>query len=173
MARKKRKTDYKGYALIFTMMLIFWLLLSLSYDWQHIIIGVLLSLLMVLMWGKLALNEDAPHTGFTAKQFFLVVYYVLYLLVDIVRANISVAMIVLNPKLPISPGLVIMKNELKKDLPRVFFANSITLTPGTITVDLEGDLLIVHAFTRNTATGVQDWFLYDLMKKIEGGGADD
>lgn len=173
MARKAKKTDYKGYALIFTMMLVFWLLLSLSYDWQHLIIGVLLSLLMVSLWGKLAIREDAPHTGFTLRQVWLFTIYVLYLLMDIVRANISVAIIVLNPKLPISPGLVIMKNELKKDLPRVFFANSITLTPGTITVDLEGDLLIVHAFTRKTATGVQDWFLYDLMKKIEGGDNDD
>lgn len=173
MARKERKTDYKGYALIFTIMLIFWLLISLSYDWQHIIIGVLLSILMVAMWGKLAIREDAPHTGFTIRQVILVTYYFLYLLVDIVRANISVAVIVLHPKLPISPGLVIMKNELKRDLPRAVFANSITLTPGTVTVDLEGDLLIVHAFTRKTATEVRDWFLYDLMKKIEGGDEDD
>jgi multicomponent Na+:H+ antiporter subunit E len=75
---------------------------------------------------------------------------------------------VLNPKLPISPGLVIMRNELKKDLSRVLYANSITLTPGTITVDLEGDLHIVHAFTRGAGIDVQDWYLFDIMKKIEG-----
>ncbi len=173
MAGSRKKADVKGLALMFIVLLVFWLLLSLSYDWQHMIIGVLLSILLVAFWNKIALREDAPHTGFTLKQVWLVTYYLLYLVVDVIKANISVAIIVLSPKLPISPGLVIMKNELKKDLPRVFFANSITLTPGTITVDLEGDLLIVHAFTRGTAVGVQEWFLYDLMRKIEGDDSND
>lgn len=173
MAGNAKKRDTKGLLLMFVVMLAFWLLISLSYDWQHIITGVILSLMLVAFWDKLALREDAPHTGFTPRQVWLVITYLLYLVKDIIVANINVAIIVLSPKLPISPGLVIMKNELKKDLPRAFFANSITLTPGTITVDLEGDLLIVHAFTRGTAVGVQEWFLYDLMRKIEGDDNDD
>ncbi len=155
---------------MFVIMLSFWLLISASVDWQHIITGVILSIILVFFWNLMAIREDGQHTGFSLRQVGYVIHYCLYLLFDIIKANIKVAYIVLHPKLPISPGLVIMKNELKKDLPRVFFANSITLTPGTITVDLEGDLIIVHAFTRRTAVEVQEWFLYRLMQKIEGDG---
>ncbi len=170
---KEKKRDYKGMLLMFLLLLAFWLLISYSYDWQHILIGVLFSLVLVAFWNQMAIRQDAPPTGFTLKQLVLMIYYLLYLLVEVIRANIKMAIIILNPKMPISPGLVIMKNELKKDLPRAFFANSITLTPGTITVDLEGDLIIVHAFTRQTAVDVQEWYLYELMKEIEGDESDD
>ncbi len=165
----KQKMDKNGFALMFGLLLLFWLLISGSFDWQHMLIGVILSFLLSLLWNKIAIEEGSAHTSFTLRQLGQAIYYFLYLLLDILKANVKVAMIVLHPKLPISPGLVIMKNELKNDLPKAVFANSITLTPGTITVDLEGDLIIVHAFTKQTAVDLQEWFLYDLMQKIEAG----
>lgn len=162
------KTERKGFIIMFLVLLIFWLLLSNSFDWQHLLTGALLSFILAYFSGVMAIRTHNRPVRITFKQALLLCYYLLCLLVEIFKANIKVAAMVLNPKLPISPGLVIMKNELKKDLPRVFYANSITLTPGTITVDLEGDLIIVHAFCRETATGVQGWYMYELMKDIEG-----
>jgi multicomponent Na+:H+ antiporter subunit E len=162
-----KKFDFNGALLIFILLMAFWLLLSASYHWQHLLIGTVLSLLLTFVWAEITLWEHPRPTYFTLGKLFYFLYYLVCLTVEVLKANISVTMIVLSPKLPISPGLVIMRNELKRDLSRVFYANSITLTPGTITVDLEGDLHIVHAFTRRSGVDAQDWYLYTMMKKLE------
>jgi len=74
--------------------------------------------------------------------------------------------------MPISPGFILLKTKLKRDLTRVFYANSITLTPGTITIDLNGNRLLVHALTRDAAKGVYNWYLQDKMREIEVSGSD-
>ncbi len=163
-----RKFDFNGAVIIFVLLMGFWLLLCASYHWQHLIMGAVLSLILTVVWAEVTLWEHPRPTAFTARQFVFFVYYLICLTYEVFKANIKVAAIVLNPKLPISPGLVIIRNEMKKDLSRVFYANSVTLTPGTITVDLEGDLHIIHAFTRRAGIGVQDWYLYEVMKNIEG-----
>ena len=63
-----------------------------------------------------------------------------------------------------------MKINLKKDLTRVLFANSITLTPGTVTVELEGDRLIVHGITKDHVEGVRDWYLLNMANELEESG---
>jgi multicomponent Na+:H+ antiporter subunit E len=73
---------------------------------------------------------------------------------EIFKANIDVAKIVLAPKMPISPRVVRVKATQKTDLGLVIFANSITLTPGTVTIDIEGDEMIVHALSQELADGV-------------------
>ncbi|MDA0340121.1 MAG: Na+/H+ antiporter subunit E [Proteobacteria bacterium] len=73
---------------------------------------------------------------------------------EVFKANIDVAKIVLAPSLPISPRVVRVKATQKTDLGMVIFANSITLTPGTVAVDIEGDEIIVHALSQELADGV-------------------
>lgn len=163
-----QKYDFPGAILIFVMLMGFWLLLSASFHWQHLLTGGFFSLVLTFAWAEITIGEHSRKTSFSLKQVFLLIYYLLRLGIEIFKANFKVAMIVLHPRLPISPGLVIMRNELKRDLSRVLYANSITMTPGTVTVDLEGDLHIVHAFTRSAGIDVQDWYLFELMKKVEG-----
>ncbi|MEW5784344.1 MAG: Na+/H+ antiporter subunit E [Bacillota bacterium] len=165
---RNQKYDFSGAILIFILLMGFWLLISSKLHWQHLITGTLFSLVLTFVWAEVTIGEHSRATSFNAKQVFLFIYYMICLAWEVVSANLKVAAIVLNPKLPISPGLVIMRNELKRDLSRVLYANSVTLTPGTITVDLEGDLHIVHAFTRSAGVGVQDWYLFNIIKKIEG-----
>lgn len=160
--------DIFGGVLIFLLMMGFWLLLSASLHWQHLMVGILLSAVVTAVWSQIKIGDGVRRTSFTAKQLFLMIYYLLCLAWEVLKANIMVAFIVLNPRLPISPGLVIIRNELKHDLMRVLYANSITLTPGTITVDLQGDYHVVHAVTGAAGRGMLDWYLYDLAKKIEG-----
>ncbi|MDP3736262.1 MAG: Na+/H+ antiporter subunit E [Hyphomonadaceae bacterium] len=78
--------------------------------------------------------------------------YLVWLMGQIVKANIAVIAKVLGPRHAIDPALVRLKTSAKTDLGRALFANSITLTPGTVTVDIEGDLLVVHALVREAAT---------------------
>lgn len=75
---------------------------------------------------------------------------------EVVKSNIDVARLILTPGRSISPTLVRLKCSQRTSLGRVIYANSITLTPGTVTVDLVGDELVVHALTREAAAALQD-----------------
>ncbi len=85
-----------------------------------------------------------------------------------IKANLKVAYIVLHPKLPISPGMVQFKTRLKTDLAKVIFANAITLTPGTLTVDIEDDLFTVHGLTDSDLETFNDHPFEQILLQIEG-----
>lgn len=163
------KRDLGGSLLIAALMLAFWLTVSNSLHWQHLLTGVIISFLTALLWNEMTAGEKGK-TKFTVRQVFLFVRYFICLVWEIIKANYVVACIVLNPRLPISPSVITMKLNLKKDLARVLFANSITLTPGTITAQLEGDRLVVHGITRDHVDGLSDWYLLRMAGELEEGG---
>jgi len=82
--------------------------------------------------------------------------YWLWLTWEIAKTNVEVALIVLNPKMPISPRMVRVRASQKTELGQVIFANSITLTPGTVTVDLVDGGLEVHALTKAAADSLAE-----------------
>ena len=77
--------------------------------------------------------------------------YWAWLVIEIVKSSIEVARIVLSPSLPIQPSLVEFSTKEKSDSGKVILGNSITLTPGTVTIDLDENRLLVHCLTANTA----------------------
>lgn len=83
--------------------------------------------------------------------FSRVLLYWRWLLWEIVKANLDVARRILDPRLPISPTLVRVKSSQRSDIGRVTHANSITITPGTVAIDLQGDEILVHALSREAA----------------------
>lgn len=161
------KGDLMGSVFIFVLLMAFWLLISASADWQHIVVGAVFSIILTVFWSSLSISAEYK-TEFTIKQIFLLIKYFIMLLVEIISANITVALIVLNPRLPISPGMVIMRCDLERSLIRVLYVNSITLCPGTITVELEDNLLIVHAFTRSYGEEQEDSPQYHRLLELEG-----
>lgn len=161
------RTDFWGSMFIFLLLMTFWTLISASADWQHLITGVIFCSILTIFWSNLNISSHKV-TSFNLKQLFLLFKYFLMLGKEIVLANITVAMIVLNPRLPISPGMVIMRCDLERSLVRVLYVNSITLCPGTITVELEDNLLIVHAFTKEYAHDIEDWSLNHRLMELEG-----
>lgn len=80
--------------------------------------------------------------------------YLSWLLREIVAANLDVARRILDPRLPIQPTVVRVRAGQRTDLGRVIHANSITLTPGTVSVAVEGDEIVVHALTAEAAEAV-------------------
>ncbi len=80
--------------------------------------------------------------------------YAPWLIWQIVRANVDVARIILHPGLPIRPHVIRVRAGQETELGRVIYANSITLTPGTVTIDLQGRDLTVHALTDEAAQGL-------------------
>lgn len=77
--------------------------------------------------------------------------YIPWLLLEVLKAGIDVAYRVLHPRMPISPRIVRFEAPFEDDLPRTILANSITLTPGTITIDVEGRVFTVHSLTEENA----------------------
>jgi multicomponent Na+:H+ antiporter subunit E len=75
--------------------------------------------------------------------------FALVMMWNIIRANVEVALVVLNPCLPISPRIFIFKTRLEGDFCKAVLANCITLTPGTLTVDIQDNILYVHGLTEH------------------------
>ena len=164
----KKIKDVSGFITISILLLFFWFMLAPYFDLYNITIGVIFAFGLTYMWQDI-LFKPAKKTNYSIKQIFMFLYYLIHLLINMVVANIQVAKIVLNPKLPISPGIIIFKTILENDLSRVFYSNSITLTPGTVTVDAEGDKLIIHTFTRQDAYDVTEWYMERIMRSVELG----
>ena len=81
--------------------------------------------------------------------------YVFWLAREVVVSGLQVAYVVLHPRLPVDPRLVRFRSQLPHTLARLTLANSITLTPGTVTLEVEGDEFLVHALTPAGARGIE------------------
>jgi len=94
-------------------------------------------------------SKEGKNNTTKIIRFFVYLPWILY---QIVIANIDVAKRVLNPRMPIEPDYVTFKSYLKSDLSKTVLANSITLTPGTITVDIDGgNTFLIHAIAKPPA----------------------
>ena len=91
-------------------------------------------------------------------------------MIEIVKANIAVALRIVSPRLPIRPRVIRVRAGQRTDIGRVIYANSITLTPGTVTVDTEGDHITVHALTPEAAEGVLSGEMDRRVTRVEGRG---
>lgn len=131
---------------------VFWLLLS-GYFTSTLLLS--LGAISVAFTLYLSLRIDR-HDGerVQLRLDLPILRYWAWLLIEIFKANIDVAKMILAPKLALSPRMIRVKATQATDTGVVIYANSITLTPGTVTVDIDGDELIVHAITQGMADGV-------------------
>jgi len=120
----------------------FWLLFTFNLSLPNIIVGLIISVLTVLLLGRYFVGNVTKL--FQPQRYFWFVVYAFIFAWECLRANLDVAYRVLHPDLPIRPGIVKIKTNLKTDIARATLANSITMTPGTITVDIVGDDLFIH-----------------------------
>jgi len=112
-----------------------WLLLNWMPDWQHVLVGVFVAALVAYLTGDMFAQR--PYLFKHPKRYLWFLYYIPVFLLEMFKANIDVAYRVCHPKLPINPGIVKVKTSLKSDIGLTFLANSITLTPGTLCVDID------------------------------------
>lgn len=119
-----------------------WLLLTGRFYTQNLIAGAAVSLITTLIFSKY-FKIDARKLLDPGRYFWLIVYIV-YFTWECIKANFDVAYRVLHPSMPVRPGIVKVQLTLKRSLARTILANSITMTPGTISVDLIEDTLYIH-----------------------------
>lgn len=143
---------------IFSAALSFWLVLSGQFDALHIGYGVFSAALVAILTRDLErIGTRVDDRGRRVPVFTFslpwprFLGYLPWLLGQVVMANLQIAYVILHPRLPISPTVVRFPTRLKGDLAQSTFGNSITLTPGTITLDVAGEEFTVHALTREAA----------------------
>jgi len=122
--------------------MIFWLLLTFDLAFPNLIVGMAASLICTLIFARYYFSSVYK---FLQPQRWL--WFIVYLVVFIwscIKANLDVAYRVLHPKMPIKPGIVKVKTTLKSDFAKMLLANSITMTPGTLTVDVIGEYFYIH-----------------------------
>ena len=126
----------------------FWILLSADFDPSHVGAGVICSVIVAYASHELLFAGTGNHTLTKIVRF---IAYLPWLIYQIVLANIDVAKRALSPGMPIDPRVVTFKTMLKSDVARTALANSITLTPGTVTIDIVDDVFYVHAIAKEPA----------------------
>ncbi|MEN3013701.1 MAG: Na+/H+ antiporter subunit E [Endomicrobiia bacterium] len=128
---------------LFLFIFLIWSILS-GFDIYSILVGILCSFLIVLLFGDINLQNEWSFKKPVRYLWFI--YYFIIFLYEVIKANIDVAYRIILPDMPIKPGIVKVKTKLKSDAGLTMLANSITLTPGTLSVDVdrENGYIYVH-----------------------------
>lgn len=150
--------------------MIFWIILAEKLNIQVILIGLLITVIIGFYSFKMK-NESIPGKRYQILgKSKLRMDYILLLIKEIIIASIQVAKIVLSRELKISPSVIKFRTRLKKDLSKMILANSITLTPGTLTIEVKGDEFTVHCISKDQIDDVMNSKFEDLLLKIEEQG---
>ena len=119
-----------------------WLLLTSSVEAQELLAGAVIVLIVAALGCR-----DFTARGLGILSPVRLVHLLIYIPVffwEMIKANFDVAYRVVHPMMPIRPGIVAIKTELKSEVGKLFLANSITLTPGTLTMEIRGEYLFIH-----------------------------
>jgi multicomponent Na+:H+ antiporter subunit E len=161
-------TSRVGLALsVWATLLVFWLLLSGIYTAFLVAAGIGCAAAVVALAVRMRLIDVEGHP--IRYGFWAVFWYWPWLVKEIVKSAWQVSAAILHPRLPISPRVVRFKPSQKSEVGLVIHANSITLTPGTMTIEAHADEFLVHALTEETAAGVGNGSEMDRrVARLEG-----
>lgn len=121
---------------------VLWLALSGHFDPLLLTLGGFSALAVALLTRRMNAADPAPPALLPGWRLLT---YLPWLAVQVVRSNLDVVRRILHPRLPIEPAVIDARASQRTALGRAVYANSITLTPGTVSIDLEGDIIRVHA----------------------------
>jgi multicomponent Na+:H+ antiporter subunit E len=157
-----RQKSLGSLVLQFVALFIFWLILSGHYQAEFIVLGALAAGLVTFLTHDLVSfifernQKEKADPRLTLLRIGHFLGYLPWLLSRIVLANIQVAIIVLNPRMPVEPALLQFRTRLQSTFAQVIVANSITLTPGTLTISLKDGQYIVHALVPSVAGKIRE-----------------
>ncbi|WP_052085685.1 MULTISPECIES: Na+/H+ antiporter subunit E [unclassified Clostridium] len=148
---------------------VFWLILAENLNIDRIAIGTLICIGVFIfnkdLLGKYNIHKKSKNLLISNIKY--AVLYILILIKEIFKSNFHVAKIVLSPKLNISPTIVTITTNLKSDFDKTILANSITLTPGTLTLDMTEEKLIIHCLEENSIKDLQNSIFENILLKKE------
>ena len=144
-------------ALQFSVLFLFWIILSGRYEARYISFGILSAGLVTFLTNDLFYSlfaqggKEKASIRLALVQLWRFIVYIPWLLSRIIKANIQVAYLVLHPRMPIDPVLLQYRTRLCRSVTQVILANSITLMPGTVTVSLQDGRYLIHALVPSSA----------------------
>ena len=162
---------------LFVLLLLFWVLLTWPTEftpayWQDLGTGTLVALLVTWLMG--GSKSGAASEWLQPHRYGWAVVYVFVLAAYVIKANFEVAYRVLHPAMPIRPGIVKIKTRLRRPSSRAALCNSITLTPGTLAVDIhdDGTMMVHWIYVRSTEEeqaaqqiiGRFEWFIERIFE---------
>ena len=151
---------------MFFLFFLIWIIFNGQFTWEIAAFGVAVSAL--IYWFTCKFLGYCPRTDILFfKKMFRVLQYVFVLIKEIIKANFAVIRMITSSRYEIEPAVVRFKTNLKTTPARILLANSITLTPGTITVLQEGDEYMVHCLDKSLAEGIDSSVFVSMLEKME------
>jgi multicomponent Na+:H+ antiporter subunit E len=138
----------KGFFWLWLLLTFVWIAISSSLAIESIATGVLISAALAYMFARKF--EIWGGIGFSPQRLYHFILYTLVFVVELVRANITMMRYVYAPRIDVDPGVVTVKTGLKSPIGRLALANSISLTPGSLVLDISEDGLTVHCLDMRT-----------------------
>jgi len=137
------KIETKSRIVVFILSVLVWILITMVFSIPSLVAGIIVALITAIFAGEMLIVTERK---FRLKRVWYTLEYLVKFIWELIKANFHVAYIVIHPLLPIKPGIVKVRTKLKRDSALTMLANSITLTPGTLTVDIDVDnqILYVH-----------------------------
>jgi len=161
---RQSRLALRNFSITFLILFGFWILLSARFDYFHLTLGIICSILVAyLSHDLLFFNVRLGDFRIRARRFL---QSAPWFLGQIFSANLHVAYLSLSPKMPIDPQIIRFKTKLESDISWVALANSITLTPGTITVDIREGEFFVHALDKKVAYDLSTGEMEDKIAHV-------
>lgn len=146
------------------LLLIFWVLLTRSLHLLDLLLGTALSLVFAIWAMRSLMPEQVPLLP--SRRFLALAGYMGRLVAMIVASAFQVASVVLHPRMPFNPIVIRYRTTLTRPVSRIALANSITLTPGAYSVDLDGDCLHIHCLSERFARLITSGELERLIARV-------
>ncbi len=145
---------------------VFWIILTESFAFLNLLLGVLIALIVSCLSYSLLRDHWSCMEDVNFRKFWRFCICTMRIVKDVFQANTDVGERVMDPKMPISPAVIKFKSNLPGLLPKVVLACFITLRPGTLAVDFEGDVIYVHCIADEFAKELMERKLENLVEWI-------
>lgn len=151
---------------MYILLFLLWVALNGKLTFEIAIFGIVIA--GFVYWFMCKFLEYSPKNDILfLKNFFYVIEYLWFLFVEIVKSSFTVLKMVYSKKMDIQPQIVFFDVPIKSEFLRTVLANSITLTPGTMTVDVDENHFCVHALDYTLAQGFEDSIFVKMLMKME------
>ena len=151
---------------MYIILLLLWIVFNGKFTWEIFFIGAVICAALYWFICKF-MGYSIKSDIRTVKKIGQLFCYIVTVIVEVIKANGQVIHFILTSKYEVQPKLIRFKTDLKKEASRVTLANSITLTPGTITVTLEDDEYVVHCLDEELAEGMDESIFVQKLRAME------
>ena len=151
---------------MYVLLLLFWIILNGKITAEILIFGIVFA--TAIFWAMCKFLDYSPKNDLlVSKNIIWILTYFVVLVIEIFKSAITVYKKVYSRKIEVQPQIIFFDVDIKSEFLRFVLANSITLTPGTITVDVDENHFCVHALDYTLAEGIEDSVFIKILKKME------